>query len=452
MWVQIRLTFLFLRMPLVVITLGILLLFILILVVRLNAFIAFILVGLAIGMGQGMELNAIVQSIEKGIGNTLGFLVMILGLGAMLGKLVAESGAAQKITNGLIQLFGVKNTRIAVMLTGFIVGVTMFYSVGFVILVPLVFTVAAATGLSLISIALPMLAALSVTHGFLPPHPAPTALSVMFEADIGKTLIYGVIIAIPAILISGPLLTKFIPKVEAKPLKEFMTTKVFSDEELPSFSNSILTALFPVILIAISTLILNFFEIEGLWFSIIKFIGNPVIALLLTVLVGTYSLGISRGLKMDEVMKIFAKAVSGITMVLLIIAGAGSLKQILIDSGVSGYIGNLLQITSMSPLIIGWLIATLIRFSVGSATVAGLTTAGIVLPLVQTTGVSPELMVLAIGSGSLMLSHVNDSGFWLFKEYFNLNVKDTLSTWTVMETSIGISGLIGVLILNQFVN
>ncbi|MGB0600837.1 MAG: gluconate:H+ symporter [Flavobacteriaceae bacterium] len=438
-------------MPLVVITLGILLLFLLILVVRLNAFIAFILVGLAIGMGQGMELNAIVESIEKGIGNTLGFLVMILGLGAMLGKLVAESGAAQKITNGLIQLFGVKNTRMAVMLTGFIVGVTMFYSVGFVILVPLVFTVAAATGLSLISIALPMLAALSVTHGFLPPHPAPTALSVMFEADMGKTLIYGVIVAIPAILISGPILTRFIPKVEAKPLKEFMTTKVFSEEELPSFSNSILTALLPVILIAVSTLIVNFFPLEGLWLSIIKFIGNPVIALLLTVLVGTYTLGIARGLNMDGVMKIYGAAVSGITMVLLIIAGAGSLKQILIDSGVSEYIGNLLQITSMSPLVIGWLIATLIRFSVGSATVAGLTTAGIVLPLVQSTGVSPELMVLSIGAGSLMLSHVNDSGFWLFKEYFNLNIKETLSTWTVMETSIGISGLLGVLILNQFI-
>ena len=438
-------------MPLVVITLGILLLLLLILVVRLNAFIAFILVGLAIGMGQGMELNAIVESIEKGIGNTLGFLVMILGLGAMLGKLVAESGAAQKITNGLIQLFGVKNTRMAVMLTGFIVGVTMFYSVGFVILVPLVFTVAAATGLSLISIALPMLAALSVTHGFLPPHPAPTALSVMFEADMGKTLIYGVIVAIPAILISGPILTRFIPKVEAKPLKEFMTTKVFSEEELPSFSNSILTALLPVILIAVSTLIINFFPLEGLWLSIIKFIGNPVIALLLTVLVGTCTLGIARGLNMDGVMKIYGEAVSGITMVLLIIAGAGSLKQILIDSGVSDYIGNLLQITSMSPLVIGWLIATLIRFSVGSATVAGLTTAGIVLPLVQSTGVSPELMVLSIGAGSLMLSHVNDSGFWLFKEYFNLNIKETLSTWTVMETSIGISGLLGVLILNQFI-
>ena len=438
-------------MPLVVITLGILLLFLLILVVRLNAFIAFILVGLAIGMGQGMELNAIVDSIEKGIGNTLGFLVMILGLGAMLGKLVAESGAAQKITNGLIKLFGLKNTRMAVMLTGFIVGVTMFYSVGFVILVPLVFTVAAATGFSLISIALPMLAALSVTHGFLPPHPAPTALSVMFEADMGKTLLYGLIVAIPAILISGPILTRFIPKVEAKPLKEFMTTKVFSEEELPSFSNSILTALLPVILIAVSTLIVNFFPIEGMWLSIIKFIGNPVIALLLTVLAGTYTLGIARGLNMDGVMKIYGAAVSGITMVLLIIAGAGSLKQILIDSGVSEYIGNLLQITSISPLVIGWLIATLIRFSVGSATVAGLTTAGIVLPLVQSTGVSPELMVLSIGSGSLMLSHVNDSGFWLFKEYFNLNVKETLSSWTVMETSIGIIGLLGVLILNQFI-
>ncbi|MGB1455097.1 MAG: gluconate:H+ symporter [Flavobacteriaceae bacterium] len=436
-------------MPLAVITLGILFLFFLILVVRLNAFIAFILVGLAIGVGQGMELNTIVQSIEKGIGNTLGFLVMILGLGAMLGKLVAESGAAQKITNGLIQLFGVQNTRSAVMLTGFIVGVTMFYSVGFVILVPLVFTVAAATGIPLISIALPMLAALSVTHGFLPPHPAPSALAVMFKADIGKTLIYGVIVAIPAILISGPVLTRLIPKVKAQPLKEFMTTKVFTEEELPGFSTSILTALLPVILIAFSTLVLSFITIAGFWRTLLEFIGNPVIALLITVLVGTYTLGIARGMNMEEVMKIYGQAVSGITMVLLIIAGAGALKQILIDSGVSEYLGNLFQISSISPLLIGWLIATLIRFSVGSATVAGLTTAGIVLPLVQTSGVSPELMVLAIGSGSLMLSHVNDSGFWLFKEYFNLNIKDTLSTWTLMETSIGISGLIGVLVLDQ---
>ena len=438
-------------MPLLIVSLGILFLFFLIVICRLNAFIAFIIVAIGIGIGQGMPLGALVSSVEKGIGNTLGFLVMILGLGAMLGKLVAESGAAQQITNGLIRIFGVKNTKAAVMLTGFIVGVTMFYSVGFVILVPLVFTVASATGLSLIGVGLPMLAALSVTHGFLPPHPAPSALSVMFDADIGKTLLYGITLAIPAILISGPLLTRFLPKVEAKPLKEFMASKTFDVSELPSLTNSLLTALLPVLLIGFATIISSFLNVNSTLYDLVNFIGNPVIALLLTLLIGTYTLGVARGKSMDDIMKIYATAASGITMVLLIISGAGALKQILIDSGVSQYIGGLLQITSLSPLLIGWIIATLIRFSVGSATVAGLTTAGIVLPLVQTTDVSPELMVLAIGSGSLMLSHVNDSGFWLFKEYFNLSVKETLSTWTVMETSIGISGLVGVLFLNQFI-
>jgi len=327
----------------------------------------------------------------------------------------------------------------------------MFYSVGFVILVPLVFTVAKATRLSLIGVGLPMLASLSVTHGFLPPHPAPSALSVMFEADIGKTLIYGILLSIPAILISGPLLTYFLPTVEAKPLEEFMTTRVFNHDELPSLFNSLSTALLPVLLIGFSTLISFLIQTESILSKCINFIGNPVIALLLTLLLGTYSLGVSRGKTMDQIMKTYANAVSGITMVLLVISGAGALKQILIDSGISDYIGGILEISSMSPLLIGWIIATLIRFSVGSATVAGLTTAGIVLPLVQNTNVSPELMVLSIGSGSLMLSHVNDSGFWLFKEYFNLTVKETLSTWTVMETSIGVSGLIGVLILNQLI-
>ena len=438
-------------MPLAIVFVGILFLFLLITLFKFNGFISFILVAIGIGIAQGMQLNDIVDSIENGIGNTLGFLVMILGFGAMLGKLVAESGAAQQITNGLIKIFGVNYTKVAVMLTGFIVGITMFYSVGFVILVPLVFTVAKATGLSLIGVGLPMLASLSVTHGFLPPHPAPSALSVMFEADIGKTLIYGVLLSIPAILISGPLLTRFLPKVEAKPLKEFMTTTVFKQDELPSLFNSLSTALLPVLLIGFSTLISLLIQEESILSKCINFIGNPVIALLLTLLLGTYSLGISRGKTMNQIMKTYANAVSGITMVLLVISGAGALKQILIDSGVSDYIGGILEISSMSPLLIGWIIATLIRFSVGSATVAGLTTAGIVLPLVQNTNVSPELMVLSIGSGSLMLSHVNDSGFWLFKEYFNLTVKETLSTWTIMETSIGISGLIGVLILNQLI-
>lgn len=436
-------------MPIVIVSIGILILFTLIIVFRLNAFIAFILITLFIGIFQGMELTSVVLSIEKGIGSTLGFLVMILGLGAMLGKIVAESGAAQRITLGMIDLFGVKNTKTAVMITGFIVGITMFYSVGFVILVPLVFTIAATTGLPLIAVGLPMLASLSVTHGFLPPHPAPSALAVLFEADMGKTLLYGFLVAIPAILISGPLLTKVIPKVEAKPIKAFMASKVFTTEEMPSLFNSLFTALLPVLLIGISTLFIEFIGVDfpgGKWIS---FMGNPVIALLITVLLSTYTLGLARGLQMDAVMQIYSEAVAGITMVLLIISGAGALKQILIDSGVSDYIGNVMEVTALSPLVIGWLIATLIRFSVGSATVAGLTTAGILLPLVQTTGVSPELMVLSIGSGSLMLSHVNDSGFWLFKEYFNLSIKETLITWTLMETTIGITGLLGVLALDQ---
>jgi len=436
-------------MPILIVSIGILILFALIILLRLNAFIAFILVTLFIGISQGMELLSVVQSIEKGIGSTLGFLVMILGLGAMLGKIVAESGAAQRITEGMIALFGVKNTKTAVMITGFIVGITMFYSVGFVILVPLVFTVAATTGLPLIAVGLPMLASLSVTHGFLPPHPAPSALAVLFEADMGKTLLYGFVVAVPAILISGPLLTKVIPKVEAKPLKAFMASKVFTAEEMPSLSNSLFTALLPVLLIGFSTVIVEFIGVDFPGAQWISFIGNPVIALLLTVLLSTYTLGLARGLKMEVVMQIYSEAVAGITMVLLIISGAGALKQILIDSGVSDYIGSVMEVTALSPLVIGWLIATIIRFSVGSATVAGLTTAGIVLPLVQSTGVSPELMVLAIGSGSLMLSHVNDSGFWLFKEYFNLSIKETLTTWTLMETTIGITGLLGVLALDQ---
>lgn len=438
-------------MSLVVVGIGILALFLLVAVIRLNTFISFILVALGIGIFQGMPLNQLVGSLEKGIGNILGFLVMILGFGAMLGKLVAESGAAQRITEGLVAYFGVKNTKIAVMLTGFLVGITLFYSVGFVILVPLVFTVAASTGLPLIQVALPMLASLSVTHGFLPPHPAPSALSVMFEADLGKTLLYGFIVSIPAILISGPVLVRFLPKVQARPIKEFQASRVFTKEEMPGLGISLFTTLLPVLIIGIATVLIELKSLSAQTTTVVEFIGNPVIALLITVLFAAYVLGIRRGKSVKEVMDIYANSIKGITMVLLIIAGSGALKQILVDSGVSQEIGVMLEGINISPLIIAWFIATVIRFTVGSATVAGLTAAGIVLPLVSATDVSPELMVLAIGSGSLMLSHLNDSGFWLFKEYFNLTIKETLSTWTVMETSIGISGLLGVLALNQLI-
>ncbi|WP_127137929.1 gluconate:H+ symporter [Flagellimonas oceanensis] len=437
-------------MPLIIAVLGILLLFLLIAKFKLNAFLSFIIVCLFVGIFQGMELGNLVQSIQRGIGNTLGFLVLILGLGAMLGKLVADSGAAQQITTQLVAKFGVKHVQWAMVITGFIVGIPMFYSVGFVILIPLVFTVAFSTGLPLLYVGLPMLTSLSVTHGYLPPHPAPTAIAAMFNADIGKTLIYGLIVAVPAIIVAGPLFARTIKKIEAKPLKEFYNAEPIPEEELPSTAVSILTALSPIIFIGIGIVAEQFLE-EGLLRNILTFIGNPVIALLISVLIAIYSLGLAKGKEMSTIMNSLSASVSSITMILLIIAGAGALKEVLIDSQVSDYIADSLKDSSISPLVLAWLIATAIRVSVGSATVAGLTAAGIVLPLASGTGTSPELMVLAIGSGSLMLSHVNDTGFWMFKEYFNLSVKETLSTWTVMETLVGVMGLLGVLAINSII-
>ncbi len=438
-------------MPLLIVVLGLILLFLLIAKFKLNAFIAFIIVSLAVGIAEGMELQGVIQSIQNGIGNTLGFLVIILGLGAMLGKLVADSGAAQQITTKLVAKFGIKNIQWALVLTGFIVGIPMFYSVGFVILIPLIFTIAASTKLPLLYVGLPMIASLSVTHGFLPPHPAPTAIASMFNADIGKTLLYGTIIAIPAIILAGPVFSRTIKNITATPIKEFVNPTILKEEEMPGINISIFTALLPVILIMLATGADLLLSKDAAILPIVHFIGNPVIAMLIAVLVAIYTLGLARGKEMTEIMVSVASSISGITMVLLIIAGAGALKEVLVDSGVSDYIANILKDSSFSPLLLAWLVATVIRVCVGSATVAGLTTAGIVLPLVNATGVSAELMVLAIGSGSLMLSHVNDGGFWLFKEYFNLSIKDTLKTWTVMETTVGVMGLIGVMILSLFI-
>jgi Gnt-I system high-affinity gluconate transporter len=293
-----------------------------------------------------------------------------------------------------------------------------------------------------------MLAALSVTHGYLPPHPAPTAITAMFNADLGKTMIYGIIVAVPAIIISGPVLSKALSKIEARPLQEFISAKPLSEDQLPGFWISFFTALLPVILISFSTVagfILNEGNIIRKFFG---YLGNPVIAMLISVLFAVFTLGLARGRKIRDIMSSLTHSVVSLTVIMLLIAGAGALKQVLIDSGVSKYIGELLSGSTLSPLFLAWLIATVMRFCVGSATVAGLTTAGIVLPLATMPGVKPELMVLAIGSGSLMLGHVNDGGFWLFKEYFNLSIKDTLKSWTIMETSIGVAGLIGVMVLD----
>lgn len=436
-------------MPILIVFLGIVLLIALITLVKLETFLSFVIVSLAVGLAVGMKPDELIKSVEEGLGSTLGSLVMILGFGAMLGKLVAESGAAQRISTSLIRLFGIKHIQWAMVLTGFIVGVSMFYSVAFVILVPLIFTVAASTRLPLLYVGIPMIASLSVTHGFLPPHPSPSAIAVMFNADVGKTLLYGIIIAIPVIILAGPFFGRTLKKIPARPLKEFVNPKILSEEEMPGMAVSVLTAILPVILIIVATLVGLTSYKETIFGKIISFMGSPAIALLISVLVAVYTLGLSRGKKMKELSGIMSKSVVSITMVLLIISGAGILKQVLIDSGVSDYIAGLMSKSTLSPLFLGWLIAAVLRISVGSATVSALTAGGIVMPLVLAGSVNAELMVISIGAGSLMLSQVNDVGFWMFKEYFSLNVKDTLRTWTVMETIVGTSGLLGVLLLNS---
>jgi Gnt-I system high-affinity gluconate transporter len=436
---------------LLIVIIGVLVLLLLITAGRMNAFLSFVIVALLVGLSMGLPLDETVEALKKGIGDTLGLLVLILGFGAMLGHIIADSGAAQRITHGLVSAFGLKRVHWALMLAGFIVGIPMFYSVGFVILIPLAFTVAAATGLPLIYIGLPMLASLSVTHGFLPPHPAPTAMADMLGADMGRTLLLGILIAVPAILISGPLLAPRFKKIRAVPLKDFTGEKEVPREELPSAWISILAALMPVILIGFSVILARFLDPSTPFHAVVSGMGNPVIAMLVSLLFALFALGLRNGAKMREVMDGLAHAVSSIAMILLIIAGAGGLKEVLVASGISEYLGGILDQSGASPLLLAWLIAAAIRVAVGSATVAAMTAAGIVLPLVSDPSVSPELMVLAIGSGSLVLSHVNDGGFWLFKEYFNLSLKETVATWTVMETLIGVVGLAGVLLLNIFI-
>jgi Gnt-I system high-affinity gluconate transporter len=437
-------------MTLLIVLFSIALLVLLITWGKFNPFLAFLIVSITAGLLLGIPLDTIIKSVEKGIGSTLGSLIIVISLGAMLGKLVAESGAAQQITNTLMKAFGTKYITWALMITGFIVGIPLFYNVGFVLMIPLIFSVAYQTRLPAVYVGLPMLAALSVTHGFLPPHPSPAALVAQFNANMGLTLVYGIIIAIPTIIVAGPIFAKTVKNIKAVPLQTFQP-KELTDEELPGKANSFFTSLLPVILLILTTALPYFLPGTDEIKKLFAFIGDPSIVMLLSLIVATYTLWLARGKSIKVIMGLYAEAVKDIAVIVLIVAGAGALKQVFTDSGVSGEIAGRLQNLNMEPLLLAWLIACVIRLCVGSATVAGLTTAGIVYPLMIQTGANPNLMVLSIGAGSLMFSHVNDSGFWLFKEYFNLSIKETIRSWSLMETIVAILGLIGVLLLNLFI-
>jgi Gnt-I system high-affinity gluconate transporter len=434
-------------MSLIIIFCCIALLIILITAFKINAFLSFLVVSILAGALLGMDLNTITANVQKGIGDMLGGLVIIVVCGAMLGKLAADSGAAQRIASGLMNLFGRRYIQWALVLTGFIIGIPLFYNVGFVLVVPLIFSVAYKYKLPVVYIGLPMLSALSVTHGFLPPHPSPTALVGQFNADMGTTLLYGIMIGIPTVIIAGPLFASTLKRMNPSVLDTF-TADPIPEDKLPSLSISIFSSLLPVILLTLTTVLNNMTDDTSEWKKIIHFIGEPAIVMIVSLAVATYTLGLNMNFTMTKVMGIYGDAVKDIGMLLLIMGGAGALKQILIASGVSQQIVTLLGDVDIHPLVLAWIIACVIRVCVGSATVAGLTAASIVLPMIGTPGVDPNLMVLAIGAGSLMFSHVNDAGFWLYKEYFNLSIKDTILSWSLMESIVAIVGIVGVMTIH----
>lgn len=439
-------------MPLIIVAFGVLLLLLLIVVGKLNSFFSLIIVSLAVGIAQGVAVSDVVNAIERGMGDTLGSLAMILGFGAILGKLIADGGGVHQISTSLIQVFGRRNVQWAVVLIGFVVGIPMFYNVGFVILVPFVFAIAARTNLPLLYVGLPMLASLSVTHGYLPPHPGPTAIAALYQADMGLTLIYGVIIAIPAIILGGVFFSRTLTNIRPNPPAQFLEEPPAVEENVPGFWTSLFTGLLPVLLIAVASALAIVLPADARLLPAVAFIGNPIIALLISVLVAVYTMGIARGKRMKDIMVNSEGAVRSIAMILFIIGGAGAFKEVLVTGGVGDYIAGWSSRLTFSPLILVWGIAAAIRVSLGSATVAGLTTAGIALPLIASTDTSPELMVLATGAGSLMFSHVNDPGFWMFKEYFGLSIRDTIRSWSVMETIVSVVGLLGVMVLDWYVS
>ncbi|MEK4361103.1 GntP family permease [Paenibacillus sp. FSL M8-0212] len=421
---------------------------------KMNPFVALIVGAVFMGLISGMPFTDIVKSYQEGVASVLGFIAIVLGLGTMLGKLMAESGGAERIAQTLVRVFGEKNVHWAMMVVALICGIPVFIQVGIVLLFPLVFVIAKHTGTSLIKIGLSLVAGLAVVHSLIPPHPAAMLAVGIFNADIGKTIFLALIVSLPAAAIAGPLYGTWISKrikveTSSELMEQFTETK---DRELPGFGITLFTILLPVILMLLATIVdLMLPETNG-FRQVVDFIGSPIIALLLALLFAFYSFGYARGFSKQQILKYTNDCLGPVASIILLIGAGGGFNRILTASGVGDAIAGFAQSAHLSPLVLAFVIAGLIRAAVGSATVAMTTAAGIVAPIAMTMpGVSPELLVLATGAGSIILSHVNDSGFWIVKEYLNLSVPQTLKTWTVMETILGFAAFGMVLLLSVFI-
>ncbi len=422
-------------------------------------FLVLIIVSLLLGLASGMPIGTIVKSFETGNGNTLGHIAIVVGLGTMLGKMMAESGGAERIATTLIDFFGEKNIHWAMMIVAIIVGLPVFFEVGFVLLIPIAFNVAKRTNKSLLLVGLPMVAGLSVVHGLLPPHPAAMLAVQAYHADIGRTIAYGLIVGVPTAIVAGPLFALLISRYIKLPKDNALASQFLGagdanganngaqqaapKRELPSFGITLFTILLPVILMLVGSWADLVFTPKTLSNDLLRFAGNSDVALLIAVLVSFWTFGASRGFNREQIQKFCGECLAPIAGITLIVGAGGGFGRVLMDSGISKEIVNAATSAHLSPLLFGWLVAALIRLATGSATVAMTTACGIVAPIAAAGAVQvkPELLVLATGSGSLIFSHVNDGGFWLIKEYFGMTVGQTFKTWSLLETIISLMGL-----------
>ncbi|MDY7564206.1 GntP family permease [Pseudomonas sp. RTC3] len=422
---------------------------------KVHPFVALTIASGFLGLTSGMPVDKVMKSFQDGFGGVLGFVGILLALGTMLGKLMADSGGADQIARTLVRLFGKDRVHWAMMFSAFLVGIPLFFEIGFVLLIPLVFIVARRTGLSIVKIGIPLLAGLSAVHGLVPPHPGPLLAIGVFNADIGKTIFYGLIVALPTAMIAGPIYGKWISRyIPGTPSKELMDqiAQESTTENLPGFGITLVTILLPVFLMLLKTLadiVLPDTSIIRVWMDLI---GHPITALLAALLLAFYTFGAARGFSRQQIMKLLDQSLAPVAAIVMIVGAGGGFKQMLVASGVGDVIGHMAVRAEISPILLAWLVAAVIRIATGSATVATITGAGIVAPVVaMIPGVNRELLVLATGAGSLILSHVNDAGFWLVKQYFNMTVAETFKTWTAMETILSVVGLIFILLLSLLV-
>jgi GntP family gluconate:H+ symporter len=433
---------------------GIALIVLLISLLKLHPFIALILGGLTVGILAGENVNDVLLSFTTGFGTTAAGVGALIALGAMFAKLLADSGGADQIVDTIVGKASPRMLPWAMAAVGAIIGLPMFFEIGLVLLMPVIYLVSRRAQVSLITVGIPALAGLSAMHGFVPPHPGPVTAIDYLHADLGVTLALGLVVAVPTIIVAGPLFGSIAGRWVVLEAPSTWESEAREETKRPSFGLTIATVLLPVVLMlgkAVLDIVYND-DPDNIVRQVGDVIGNPFVALLISVLVAMYTFGVHVGMDKQKLSDTISSALPPIAGILLIVAAGGGFKQVLVDTGIGTRLADWASDANISVLLLAWVLAVLIRLATGSATVATITASSLMIGLVDglSTG-ETSLVVLAVGAGSLFFSHVNDAGFWLVKEYFGMTVGQTIKTWSLMETVLSVTGLVMVLILGIFI-